>query len=197
MSKPQNIPYGYCQCGCGQKTRIAPKTDAKKGWTKGEPLFFIYPHRYSRPLEERLWDGVEKGGSDDCWVWTGTRMVGGYGRLVHKGSYISTHRLSYEMEYGPIPDGYFVCHRCDNPPCVNPRHLFLGTPAENSRDMRLKKRSLRGVKHRDAKLTEKEVREIRALPDSAITRRIAEQYGVHEATIASVRRGQTWKHVTP
>ena len=89
-----------------------------------------------------FWGRVDRRGADECWPWTGLRLPWGYGSLRLRGhkSPSRAHRLMYEFKHGPIPVGQCVCHRCDNPRCVNPAHLFLGTQTDNLRDMRDKGR---------------------------------------------------------
>ena len=88
----------------------------------------IYPRK---SIEQRFWAGVQK--TETCWIWTGD-TVKGYGRLRDNVKPILTHRLSWEIAYGPIPNGLCVLHRCDNPPCARPDHLFLGTKLDNMQD---------------------------------------------------------------
>ncbi len=98
------------------------------------------------PLAERFWPKVDKRGDDECWEWTGGRHPSGYGQIWiggKYGSHIYAHRASWEINGHKIPDGMCVLHHCDNPPCVNPAHLFIGTQADNMRDKQAKGRTLR------------------------------------------------------
>jgi hypothetical protein len=85
------------------------------------------------PFPERFWAKVGK--TESCWLWTGSRLGRGYGMFRHNGKTVKAHRIAWELEYGPVPQGLYVLHTCDNPPCVRPEHLFLGTQFANMRDM--------------------------------------------------------------
>lgn len=145
---------------------------------------------------DRFWARVTQGG--DCWEWRAERLRGGYGRLRVEGRKMLAHRVAWTLANGPIPDGVFVCHRCDNPPCCNPSHLFLGTHLDNTRDRDRKGRNvnLLGEQHALAKLTAEKVQEIRALTQRGWTRAaIGRRFGVTDRCVASVISGRTWRHL--
>lgn len=163
------------------------------------------------PLVERFWKYVQK--TDGCWLWTGSANGHGYGQLSKPDEGgkrmrpFAAHRLSYEIHSGVIPAGLYVCHRCDNPPCVNPAHLFLGTAKDNMVDARDKGRMrgprLVGRQQSQAKLTEDAVREIRAVyarrsgakvPDGTRVS-LARKFGVSVNLISHVAAGIDWRHV--
>lgn len=154
-------------------------------------------------LAQRFWPKVAKGGPDECWPWNGARIRKGYGKLgavAPQRATFSAHRVSYELNVGPIPDGMMVCHRCDNPPCVNPAHLFLGTASDNRADQQAKGRfnpgDRFGAKAANARLTEDQVREIRCSPHVPVSA-FAERFGVTGRAIRLVRSGKTWPGVNP
>jgi len=137
-------------------------------------------------------------GPDECWEWTAGRLPAGYGAIWDNTikRHRHAHRLAWELEHGPIPDGMFVCHRCDNPPCCNPAHLFLGTQADNDADRTTKGRSSRGSRHPDAKLNPETVREIRRRVASGEQQTaLAREFGVSKTTLNQMIHGKTWRHV--
>lgn len=125
-----------------------------------------------------------------CWNWSGGVDIYGYG---HYTGNKKAHRMFYEKFRGAIPRGMFVCHACDNRRCVNPDHLFLGTPADNSRDMVNKGRHAYGSRTRKSRLNERAVREILQSDEPCFV--LAKRFGVRDTTISYVRLGKTWKHV--
>jgi hypothetical protein len=132
-----------------------------------------------------------------CWLWTGAmNKVTGYGQIKLNYKTLRAHRASYEVHVGPIPPGMIVCHSCDNPPCVNPAHLFLGTHRDNTRDKLRKGRANLpvGEGHTRSRLTAAAVREIRTSGETG--RALARKFGVSPATICRAKRGHLWRTVT-
>lgn len=155
--------------------------------------------RNHAPPEERFWRRVKKTGT--CWNWLGAPSNAGYGRfqIGGKGSpYVGPHRFSYEMHCEPVPEGFVVMHSCDNRLCVNPAHLSVGTPRDNTTDMISKgrKRTVApvGVENGKAVLTPDLVRYIRSKPNESHAA-LARELGVGASTIRGVRDGRVWSHV--
>jgi hypothetical protein len=144
-------------------------------------------------VEDRFWSKVDKSG--ECWVWTGCRTRSGYGRFNFRGRVLNAQRACWEIVHGPVAAELFVCHRCDNPPCVNPAHLFLGTPADNVADKIAKGRAadVRGARHPRARLNRSIIESIRAAAlAGSPPRRVAAQFGVSPSTVDRARRGVHW-----
>lgn len=142
-------------------------------------------------IEERFWAKVDKSG--DCWIWLAAALRG-YGVFTAENrKTVYAHRFSWERSRGPIPGGMFVCHSCDNPSCVNPDHLFIGTNADNAADMARKGRSSRGSNRPLSKLTEQQVSEIKSSPLKGVD--LARQFNVSTTQISVIRNGREWKHV--
>lgn len=148
----------------------------------------------------KFWEYVQVGTPAECWPWMRARMRKGYG-VSREGL---AHRIAYRISCGPIPKAMFVCHSCDNPPCCNPKHLFLGTPKDNSQDAARKNRFPRtprtfGASHHrsTAKLTPDQVMKIRKVyyPDGLTHRQIAECLGISRENVGQIVRENTWRHL--
>jgi HNH endonuclease len=149
-------------------------------------------------LIRRFWDKVNKAGNEDCWLWTASVAGKGYGQLKLPGQRRQTyaHRLSYEIHCGEIAEGQAVLHECDNPRCVNPKHLFLGTSGDNAQDMMRKGRHLYGERNTEHRLTEADVNRILDMLDQGVVQRhIANEFGVGQMTVSRIGRGERWRHV--
>lgn len=143
----------------------------------------------------RFWAKVEK--TDTCWLWTGKRNRDGYGLSAFHYRCHPAHRVVWEMTYGPIPEGLRVCHHCDNPPCVRPDHLFLGTDRDNAADRHQKGRDARGERITRARLTAEQVRAIRArFAEGDIRMRdLATIHNIHPSAISRILAGRRWQHL--
>ena len=140
---------------------------------------------------EAFWAQVARG--DSCWEWQGPVEPNGYGLSKFERRPERAHRVAFRLASGPVPAGQFVCHRCDNRRCCRPDHLFLGTAAENNADMCLKERQARGETSGAAKLTEVQVKAIRA--DQRQQECIAAAYGVSRSLVCMIRQRKLWRHV--
>jgi hypothetical protein len=147
--------------------------------------------------QARFWAKVDsKGGPDACWPFQGCRDKWGYAHTAIKHKRVQAHRKAYELSVGEIPAGMCLLHSCDNPPCCNPKHLRLGTNAENVADKMRKGRHPVGVEAYNAKLNEEKVREMRRLRQEGMTyKKLGALFQINYTTARYVCRGDNWGHV--
>jgi len=157
--------------------------------------------RPARPLRERFFEKFQIGAPDECWEWTRANNKG-YGSIWDndKNRMEEAHRVSWEIHRGPVPEGVCVLHNCDNPPCVNPNHLFLGTKSDNSKDMYSKGRHnvayLKGEQHPMSKLTTADVLALRARREAGASKHeLAAEFLITPDTAWEIYTRRTWRHV--
>lgn len=198
----RSLQYWECLCDCGGKTEVRrarllgkEATNSTRGCGCGRGL---YQHK-KRPISERFWGLVDRRGDDECWPWKKSTNPKGYGQFnVGRGHATAkgikgvcqlTNRVAFELAFGAIPSGLDVLHQCDNPPCCNPRHLFVGTKADNMHDKISKGRSKR-------QLTKEQVVEIRRLAaEGATVAELSTMFDRMPYSVDAVIRRRTWRRV--
>lgn len=139
-----------------------------------------------------FWSKVNKDGPNGCWVWGGYCQRFGHGWLGRLGL---AHRYAWELLVGPLPKDKCLLHHCDNPPCVNPSHLYIGDRKANGTDAAKRGRTTRGERNWSVKLTTEQVLEIRSLRGAVPVTEIARRYGIGQSTVSHILNRQSWKHL--
>ena len=151
-----------------------------------------------KSLEERFWEKVDIQKQENCWNWVASKYSKGYGIFVNNSHHIGAHRMSWILSHGEIPEGMFVCHKCDNTSCVNPSHLFLGTNQDNMTDMVQKKRSYNksGQFNPNVKLSIDDVKKIYLFSSLGYSqRKLAKIFNVAHVQIGKIIRRESWNSV--
>jgi hypothetical protein len=175
-----SIASGLCECGCGGATRIAPYTDHRRGWAKGQPIRYVHGHNRRKSFS---WSECSTGYLTPCWIWQNAKNLAGYGVTTVSGTSTRAHRAVYTMLVGPIDPGLQLDHLCRVRACVNPDHLEPVTCAVNVR---------RGTL---TKLTPEAIAEIRAATASQTA--VAATYGVTQGHVSRIKNNLTWREDEP
>lgn len=187
--------------GCGKKHygRNYCQRHYTQWRNNGDPMLLKVGHRYQEvSVEQRIRERSRVNANGCVEFESKNTQRSGHCLISHKGRMRLVHRVVWELAHGTIPAGKVIRHRCDNPPCVNPEHLEIGTVADNNRDrdIRGRHRALRGSKNGYAKLSEWQVIDIRKrLNQGESTYSLAGEFGVSQSTIWMIKSGQTWQHV--
>lgn len=189
MRKVERVKFSCFNCGNA--------VFKLKSQHKGNRVFCSkscwYNTRTSKSIEESFWERVNK--TNSCWIWTG-QAPNGYGRIDRSTGSYSSHRVSWELHFGRVPEGMHVLHKCDNPLCVNPEHLFLGSQVDNNTDKISKSRQAKGEDFPHAKLTEEKVREIREMTKQGYSQvELAQIHKIDNSRICAIVNGNSWRHV--
>jgi hypothetical protein len=145
------------------------------------------------PLADRFWEKVDKSG--ECWIWTAAMLKTGYGSIRVEGKALRAHRVAYELTHGKIPEGMLLRHSCDNPKCVNPAHLIVGTKRENTQDALERGQHVVGEDHYKAKIPNQAIDTIRAALAAGVSGKyLAKQFGVDQSMISQIKHGRKRKY---
>lgn len=173
INKKYGTPVPTCWCGEFSQTNTG----------RFKPTTLCKLHSFL----ERYWENVHIKSDDQCWEWTGTRTGAQYGTIYYDGELRYAHRMSLELDGRPVPPRHHACHTCDNPPCVNPKHLYPGTPMDNVRDKQERGRQPKGDNHYATKLSDQDVINIRkAHANGAWQSDLASKYGVDPSHVSDI-----------
>lgn len=161
-------------CFCGEPSQTFAGADQANGLCK----FHFF--------EKRYWENVDKKDENSCWEWKGSKTPAGYGNIYYDGKLRYAHRLALEF-VGKKGKNKFACHKCDNPSCVNPNHLYFGSAYDNNRDTVRRNRNSKGQKHYNAKLSDQDVKDIRTMFFLGVRQcDIGKKYNVHQSYISDI-----------
>jgi len=195
----QKRPHWNCACDCGNVTCVS-QSDLRNNHTKSCGCYDLDRKKTHKPISERFWPKVNiPEDKTKCWEWNAGLDSMGYGAMSMPGKkyFERSHRISWTLKNGDIPKELCVLHRCDNPKCVNPDHLFLGTNSDNVSDKVKKKRHAFGARQGIAKQTEASAKNIIALYHAGMDRHILSRiFGTRPANIRNIVSGERWSHLT-